>query len=333
MSKVDSSYRVDQLKDIARTRKLNGYSKLRKNELIELINNSIVVDEKWEQLKKEVNDSKYTDEDYEVLYETSEKNIKDLNEELVEKGNKYFLLYKDPIASDILNLLSKTENNIRQTFKIGIHAFYMIYIGINNIYEKLIISKNIEDLKDNIKKISVNLFDYVIPRFFKKSSGTIKSIVTEIIDFIISDILELCINSAREYDSNILSYIDIQRVAYNDYLLKDIFEYQLIPDKYWSIRTEYLPKKQGDSNKFWEDMNIKKILDLYNLKASNNQIAFLKRYTVENYYSSKAKTLNISFEDYLHNLILNISDKIEGNTTYYDFVGAVLNNTFVKSYK
>lgn len=50
--RVDSSYKVDQLKDIARERQISGYSKLRKNELIELINNNIPSEEKLEQINE-----------------------------------------------------------------------------------------------------------------------------------------------------------------------------------------------------------------------------------------------------------------------------------------
>lgn len=332
---VDNSYKIDQLKDFAKQKGFKGYSKFKKAELIDFINTQLLKDfsnleinNKWEQLKAEIQDSK---NDYESDYELERKNIKDLPEKIITELDSVDYDVNS-IFSRIYNYILKQNINNDYKFEISVDAFNIIYRGIIKLFNNLIISKSITDLDPNLKIYLRTLYktDYFENNLAFLKNESVYNRVQYIINYIIDDLLELSINSVRDDNNKIITYLDIQKVAFNDEVFKDIFKEELIPIQYWSIKAEYLPKKGEQHNKFWRDINILKILDLHGLKSSNHQIDFLKKYTIKNYYTNKC---NLDFGDYLHTLILNISDKIKNNITYKDFTNAVMDNTFVKTCK
>jgi hypothetical protein len=251
---------------------------------------------------------KQLEEYYEKAFELTKKERQEIpitENEIKNLDNKYELY-----AYNTLKTLSKNISITEESLN-------FIDILSNYVYSKLKSSKNINELIQNINKA----FEHEIAKHainniqkLKLKNDNIIDLIDVAIFYIIDEIIELSLNSARDNNFKAITYYDIQRVLENDFEFHDFFKQFLISKDFWDIPTELLDIIPRDL--ILKEYNLQKLFNYYDLNIRSHELSTFKKFVINNYMKYKPKDIN----KFTQKIVEQLKSNLPKDFTFKQFV-------------
>ncbi len=268
--------------------------------------------------------------EYDIIKLEAKDNIEyfDKNEEILEyfdvPENKSFL---DKIKRNIYGISEEIGDRFAEIYikiSISIDAYNLLTDITYNLYNKLILSKNIEELVLKLEEVA--------PIYFVRKTQFISKIISEVqntnsfLQYVILDILddisETIIDKSMYYvydnTYNAIYYYDIIYIIDSNIEYTEMFNSENLPFKYFTSLsifndTEY---KNPIINKYY----MREFFNIFNIEISDIQLDFFRNFLYDNYINRNCK---IDLPLYAFSLVSFTG--LIGKTTYKEFTDAFLN--------